>query len=45
MNGRTEWLFFLPDGLMQVMDTGFECREKRALLAQGEIFDCLQWLH
>jgi hypothetical protein len=45
MNGRTEWLFFLPDGFMQVMDIGFECPEKRGLLAQGGIFDCLQWLH
>jgi len=45
MNGRTERLFFLPDGFMQVLDIGFECREKRGLFAQGEIFDCLQWLH
>ena len=30
---------------MQVLDIGFECREKRGLSAQGEIFDCLQWLH
>ena len=27
------------------MDIGFECREKRGLLAPGEIFDCWQWLH
>ncbi len=45
MNGRTERLFFLPDGFMQVMDISFEYREKRGLLAQGGIFDCLQWLH
>ncbi|MBP49639.1 MAG: hypothetical protein CL396_06065 [Acidiferrobacteraceae bacterium] len=45
MNGRTERLLFLPDGFMQVMDIGFKCREERGALAQGEIFDCLQWLH
>ena len=45
MTGRTERLLFLPDGFMQVMDIGFKCREKRGSLAQGEIFDCLQWLH
>ena len=45
MNGRTERLLFLPDGFMQVMDIGFKCREERGALVQGEIFDCLQWLH
>ena len=45
MTDRTERLLFLPDGFMQVMDIGFECREKRGPLALGEIFDCLQWFH
>ncbi|MDE0920355.1 MAG: hypothetical protein OSA08_09695 [Arenicellales bacterium] len=45
MNGRTERLLFLSNGFMQVMGVGFECREKRGLLAQDEIVNRLQWLH
>ena len=45
MNGRTERLLFLSNGFMQVMGVGFECREKRGLLAQDEIFNRLQWVH